>query len=308
MAWARLDDGWRSHPKIKRAVHLAGHRSVKYLWVEGLSEVNERRTDGVLPVYLADDVFREAGVAPARRAAFTQALIDAGLWHDHRTIEQCGRCKRAVADTAHGPLLPGDVYYHDILDYQQSKDDQASPEGKMSKARMTALRADRELCQEIYARDKGLCRYCGIRVDTNPNNRSGKRRLTRDHIDPGCFTPNGGNFLAGVVLACGDCNRRKGKRTPEEAGMRLLDPGTMALGLGGLGDTEEEQGSCDLGPESAQADEADPSSPRGSGRVGAGSEPGRAGPGRGGPGRTGKGRTRARAGSGGPPSRPDRPP
>ncbi len=64
----------------------------------------------------------------------------------------------------------------------------------------------------IYARDRHRCQYCG-----------GARRgdeLTFDHVIP--VSRGGGKSWDNIVTACIACNRRKGGRTPEEAGMRLI--------------------------------------------------------------------------------------
>ncbi|MCD6568346.1 MAG: HNH endonuclease [Dehalococcoidia bacterium] len=63
---------------------------------------------------------------------------------------------------------------------------------------------------EVFNRDRYVCQYCG---------KKGKD-LTLDHIIP---RRNGGEHTwENVVSACSSCNRRKGGRTPEEAGMKLL--------------------------------------------------------------------------------------
>jgi 5-methylcytosine-specific restriction endonuclease McrA len=64
----------------------------------------------------------------------------------------------------------------------------------------------------VLARDHYACQYCG----TQP----GKAHLTIDHIIP--RSRGGKTAWENVVTACGGCNRRKGNRTPEEAGMSLL--------------------------------------------------------------------------------------
>ncbi len=63
----------------------------------------------------------------------------------------------------------------------------------------------------ILARDHYTCQYCGAQP--------GKVALTIDHIVP--RSKGGETTWENVVVACGPCNRRKGNRTPEEAGFRL---------------------------------------------------------------------------------------
>ena len=63
----------------------------------------------------------------------------------------------------------------------------------------------------VLARDLYTCQYCGAEP--------GRAELTVDHILP--RSRGGLSTWENVVTACGACNRRKGNRTPEEAGMRL---------------------------------------------------------------------------------------
>lgn len=63
---------------------------------------------------------------------------------------------------------------------------------------------------EVFIRDEYTCQYCGKQT----------RELTLDHVIP--RQHGGGHIWENVVSACKGCNRRKGGRTPEEAGMKLL--------------------------------------------------------------------------------------
>ena len=60
----------------------------------------------------------------------------------------------------------------------------------------------------VYRRDSFTCRYCRV-----PGG-----QLTVDHVDP-----NGDNLIDNFATACQSCNSSKGSRTPEQAGMELLD-------------------------------------------------------------------------------------
>ena len=64
----------------------------------------------------------------------------------------------------------------------------------------------------IYARDENRCQYCG---DTFPTS-----ELTFDHVVP--VAHGGRKDWENIVTSCVACNRRKGGRTPEQAGMRLI--------------------------------------------------------------------------------------
>lgn len=64
--------------------------------------------------------------------------------------------------------------------------------------------------KNILRRDGFHCMYCG---DHHPP-------LTVDHIIP--RSRGGADVWENLVCACVKCNNRKGSRTPEEAGIRLL--------------------------------------------------------------------------------------
>jgi 5-methylcytosine-specific restriction endonuclease McrA len=64
----------------------------------------------------------------------------------------------------------------------------------------------------IYARDDSTCQYCGRRLP--------RSELNLDHVVP--RSRGGSTAWENVVCSCVACNLRKGGRSPEEAGMRLL--------------------------------------------------------------------------------------
>ncbi|QOJ16021.1 MAG: HNH endonuclease [Planctomycetia bacterium] len=66
--------------------------------------------------------------------------------------------------------------------------------------------------RNLYARDQNRCQYCGKRFATVD--------LSVDHIVP--RSQGGITSWDNVVCACLRCNVRKGGRTPEQAGMRLI--------------------------------------------------------------------------------------
>ncbi len=66
--------------------------------------------------------------------------------------------------------------------------------------------------RNIYARDRGLCQYCGKRFSTS--------ELTLDHVTP--RSRGGVSVWENIVCACIACNNRKAGRTPREAGMALV--------------------------------------------------------------------------------------
>jgi 5-methylcytosine-specific restriction endonuclease McrA len=64
----------------------------------------------------------------------------------------------------------------------------------------------------IYARDSHTCQYCNGVFSTQD--------LTFDHVLP--VAQGGRKDWENIVTCCVPCNRRKGGRTPGEAGMRLV--------------------------------------------------------------------------------------
>ena len=66
--------------------------------------------------------------------------------------------------------------------------------------------------RNIYARDGSACQYCGVRGSHS--------ELNLDHVIP--RSQGGRTTWENVVCSCIACNSKKGGRTPEQAGMRLL--------------------------------------------------------------------------------------
>jgi 5-methylcytosine-specific restriction endonuclease McrA len=64
----------------------------------------------------------------------------------------------------------------------------------------------------IYARDADTCQYCGAHL--------GRSLLNLDHVVP--RTLGGRTSWENIVCSCIDCNLRKGGRTPDQAGMKLI--------------------------------------------------------------------------------------
>ena len=81
----------------------------------------------------------------------------------------------------------------------------------------------------IYARDDHICQYCGLKFPPD--------KLTFDHMIPVRY--GGGKDWENIATSCVRCNRRKGGRTPSEAGMaiiriprRPLRPATVRIAVG----------------------------------------------------------------------------
>jgi 5-methylcytosine-specific restriction endonuclease McrA len=68
--------------------------------------------------------------------------------------------------------------------------------------------------RNLFARDRNHCQYCGRGFPT--------AELSIDHVIP--KSRGGDDSWENLVCACIRCNARKGGRTPDEAGMRLVRP------------------------------------------------------------------------------------
>ena len=66
--------------------------------------------------------------------------------------------------------------------------------------------------RNIFARDKNQCQYCGKKFTT--------KELSLDHVLP--RSQGGPSSWKNIVCACLKCNIKKGGRTPERAGMKLI--------------------------------------------------------------------------------------
>ncbi len=66
--------------------------------------------------------------------------------------------------------------------------------------------------KNIFARDQNRCQYCGKKFPTS--------ELSLDHVTP--RTQGGTSNWKNIVCACTNCNKHKGGRRPEEAGMKLI--------------------------------------------------------------------------------------
>lgn len=64
----------------------------------------------------------------------------------------------------------------------------------------------------IYLRDKNCCQYCARRLPSS--------ELTLDHVIP--VSQGGRKDWENIATCCFECNRRKGGKTPEQAGLRII--------------------------------------------------------------------------------------
>lgn len=66
--------------------------------------------------------------------------------------------------------------------------------------------------KNIYDRDNHKCQYCGKNVSL--------KKMTFDHVKP--KSQGGLTNWRNIVCACWKCNAKKANKTPQEAGMKLI--------------------------------------------------------------------------------------
>jgi len=198
--WFKVDDTFHDHPKTEDA--LERHPQALTLWLLTGSRISRPQTDGVVSSTALSRCARRAGIAPDDAAGAAAALVASGLWHSSKTIHRCDHCKDVK-------LPPGAFFFHDWWDCNPCKNETVIPLGRVRWRRKEELRRDPYLREAVDLRDRGQCRYCGVRVKWQ--DRRGAAGATRDHVDP-----DGDNSLANVVVACRLCNGRKRDRTPAE--------------------------------------------------------------------------------------------
>lgn len=76
MPWARLDDNFFSHPKVRQAWRC---RPALGLWAMSLSYAMRHGTEGHVPAEFVEDQLPDSG----ERGAVAAALVSAGLWSEN---------------------------------------------------------------------------------------------------------------------------------------------------------------------------------------------------------------------------------
>ena len=93
MTWAKLDDSFHSHPKVRTAWYQCS-ASIG-LHAMAITFAADHETDGVVPGWFVAGAFRK----PAELKAAVSALIESGMWEQRDE----------------------DFLIHDFLDYHPSK-------------------------------------------------------------------------------------------------------------------------------------------------------------------------------------------
>jgi 5-methylcytosine-specific restriction endonuclease McrA len=174
--------------------------------------VRRKRDPLELPVLVVNRFFQPVQITSARRAFLllfggsAQAIDEAGDLHDFPAWRQL-----PVREHDDGlPILSGSLRVPRVLHLR-----------RYERVRRQPVRLTRK---NLMLRDAHQCQYCARRPPV--------RDLNIDHVLP--RSRGGEASWENLVTACRVCNLRKGRRTPDEAAMRLLRiPGpprwTMAM-------------------------------------------------------------------------------
>lgn len=212
MTYALLDDKTYRNKSLRAC---GAHAAL--LYTVTLIECAAEDGDGVLDAMAVKDAASMYDLT--RQQQLAGRLVSAGMWHDAATLEDCPLCLEWTPKIGEGSYL-----IHEWWKPLLHKDGKNDPVKRDRELRRKRIWRNKALVLAIRNRDKDRCRYCGIRCsDPADPDRLAATRLTLDHVDPW-----GPDTAANLVVACRRCNGIKRDRTPAEAGMVLLKPGTRA--------------------------------------------------------------------------------
>ena len=159
-----------------------------------------RRDPLTLPVLALNKHFHPIHITTSRRAFLllfgdsAHAVDDAGELHDFSSWRRL-----PVRESDDGlPIVGGTLRVPRVLHLR-----------RYERVRRPTVRLSRK---NIMLRDAHQCQYCNKHLPV--------RDLNIDHVLP--RSRGGGDSWENLVTACRPCNLRKGRRTPDEAGMRLF--------------------------------------------------------------------------------------
>ncbi|MCR6706568.1 MAG: HNH endonuclease [Cellulomonas sp.] len=222
MPFFQVDDRLHANRKARALTGrmLAGDDSglaALGVWTLAGSQSQDVGTDGLVSLQsLMSLVFdRSAALELAR------LLVDAGLWH--APGHDCDRCDPVPAEDPVSGVEQPCWRFHD---WWALKYDPAAVV-RETRAKRAELQ-DPATVNSVWLRDcidpldpvlkaQANCRYCGRLVKrADRSSKDENARATLDHVDP-----TKAKGVRNLVVACGGCNRAKGRRTPAEAGMNL---------------------------------------------------------------------------------------
>ena len=208
MTWIRTDDADCEDPRVIAIVrNRAEHHRVLGMRAVLRERCARSRTDGYLSSYVVRQV-----LSPRWLALFCEPP-DGGPALLHRRDHYADGTLFCACLSGTAWPAGADYAVHGYLDTNPSRDEVDVARAKAAELRDPALRL------AVRERDRDRCRYCH-RPCRQHDHRSGAG-LVLDHVDP-AFADG----VANLVVACRDCNSRKGNRTPAQAGLTLLPPYT----------------------------------------------------------------------------------
>lgn len=212
MTWSRFDDTYDQNEKIEDAWER--DYAAVGLHAMAITHCSRHGSDGVIrPRWITQRIPNAK-----ERARVLAVLVDVGLFD---TLSAGATTTLVDRDGDEITVGPFDDDRHIVHDYLHFNDSVIKVERNKAWDRIRkSLERDRDLVTAIRERDQDRCRYCGKHV--NWRDRRSPDGATYDHI-----SPRGENSLANVVVACRGCNMSKGGRTPHQAGMPLLAPGSL---------------------------------------------------------------------------------
>lgn len=192
MSWLKVDDKALTHPKVMRLHSMrdpvvTGEAVVGFVMLAS-SWSGQHLTDCFIPEYIGQIA------SPLYWERLSAAAVRVQMLRKGRVDGIPGWLVEIGDDEVFHLLLKEEVM-------------------RKRELRRAARRNDVQI--SVLLRDGDQCRYCDLPVNPKSN---GARGRQLDHPDPA--VPDA------LVVACRECNARKGSRTPEQAGMTLLPPAT----------------------------------------------------------------------------------
>ena len=218
MTWIKIDDKLTSHPKWVGLTLEA-----KSMWFHAAVWCGAQNNDGLLPGDALPLIAFTASVPAHLVDDATTRLVKSTLW---------ARKPKAAG---------GGFEIMDWLEYQPSRQQvkdravaqEVSAEIEALHDWLHKKAVGKKVKALINARDGGWCRYCGELTTVTIGDRRSPHRKTYDLIDPAARWDTDVSAVSAAeiaqiaelwAIACGWCNSIKGRRTPDEAGMFLVEP------------------------------------------------------------------------------------
>ncbi|GAA4923376.1 HNH endonuclease [Nesterenkonia rhizosphaerae] len=215
MPFFQVDDQLHINQKAQRLLESAISGDISGvaalgLWTVSGSTIQAAGTDGLISeTQLMRILLNKQAVD-----LLAGKLVEVAFWH--APGHDCTDCPQPP---------PGSYVFHQWFQFGYDP----AEELRLDRAKKKELK-DPRIIAAVWARDsidgrgkEANCRYCGDRVKRA--DRKGAKKPELDHVDPGLA-----NGATNIVISCHECNRHKGRRTPEQAGLTLREAPAHARG------------------------------------------------------------------------------